>query len=55
MDQDENEADIDCGGVCSPQRKCCDYKKCQNNTDCLSGNCINDICGIKIDFLEINI
>ncbi|CAF0964288.1 unnamed protein product [Adineta ricciae] len=46
-DQDENETDIDCGGICSPKRKCCDYRKCQNNADCLSGICTNDICAPK--------
>ncbi|CAF1260082.1 unnamed protein product [Adineta ricciae] len=47
LDEDENETDVDCGGICSLKRKCCNYKKCQNNTDCISGNCNNNICAPK--------
>jgi hypothetical protein len=41
--QDGNETDIDCGGdTCTG---CPDGQSCQDDQDCLTDSCINDICG----------
>lgn len=36
-----NESDVDCGGSC---QGCPDGKRCDEDSDCVSGACVNEIC-----------
>jgi hypothetical protein len=60
--QNGNETDTDCGGTgyalgsdagslppCSP---CADTKKCDGNTDCVSINCISNVCTAKANGVQ---
>jgi hypothetical protein len=46
MDGQKNggETDIDCGGASSPCKGCEAGRFCVQSTDCLSGNCLGDVC-----------
>jgi len=39
--KNQDETDVDCGGSCSP---CANGEGCFGNGDCLSNNCVDDIC-----------
>ncbi len=41
--QNQNETDVDCGGVCDP---CEQGKHCIQDTDCASGACVNGVCAV---------
>ena len=51
--KNQDETDIDCGGIlCS---KCNNTRICQNNSDCISSSCKNNICVRKsIIFVNFN-
>jgi hypothetical protein len=38
----QDESDIDCGGVCGPT--CTWGKVCNSNTDCVSNDCVDNVC-----------
>ncbi|MBM3204546.1 hypothetical protein FJZ48_01015 [Candidatus Uhrbacteria bacterium] len=39
--QNQNESDVDCGGVCNP---CVNGRSCNSNADCASNRCLNGTC-----------
>ncbi|MBR4984542.1 MAG: lamin tail domain-containing protein [Proteobacteria bacterium] len=42
--KDNNESDVDCGGVCDP---CAEGLKCAKDADCVTENCAQNTCGQK--------
>ena len=39
-----NETGVDCGGWCTPQKKCTNSIGCRDTNDCMSGVCTPNIC-----------
>ena len=42
--KNQTETDIDCGGACQPGQRCDVGEGCSANTDCLSDNCVANVC-----------
>ncbi len=42
--QNGNETDIDCGGYCTPTKKCGNILGCMGPGDCISGVCTLNVC-----------
>ncbi len=49
-EQDQNETDVDCGGVCAP---CANGLRCLVDADCASGECSNGLCAIPGEDCDI--
>jgi hypothetical protein len=51
--QNEGETQIDCGGPCVGVYSCADGDSCSTSSDCISNNCVGDVCMGKCVIIEV--